>query len=229
MSEDFSLRQTPPQFHVDGVRLGGLARVRRPGEELAGKSGVIAQKRWPTPRPAFFLDRDGILIADSHYLIDYSQAVIQKDLVRNLVGVAEADTLFFVVSNQSGVARGHFTPEQVEYLHLQLDQELQKLGMSIANWSFCPYHKTCGQGKWLKDSFSRKPWPGMVLALCERFPVDLDRSWMIGDQLTDQLLLPQLTTLHLQGKQDLSLAKSLVFSRPQELAEHIRQIQKSRS
>ena len=77
--------------------------------------------------------------------------------------------------------------EEVEDLHQKLHRDLQNLGLFITEWSFSPYHKVHGQGKFLKDSFLRKPYPGMVLDLCERFPIDLENSWMIGDQITDQL------------------------------------------
>ena len=226
LSDDFSIRKIPPENHVDGLTFAGISLVRRKEEGLLGKKAVIVERKWDTPVPAFFLDRDGILIEDNHYVVDYGQVVLKEGLIQALLEIIEDETLVFVISNQSGVARGYFSMEQVQALHQKLHCDLQNLGLFITKWSFSPYHKVHGRGRFLKDSFSRKPYPGMVLDLCERFPIDLEKSWMIGDQITDRLLLPQLQTLHLKGTRDLSQAMGPVFSHPEEL---IRYIQENRT
>ena len=188
-----------------------------PAWNFEGRQGVIAERKWPQPKPAVFLDRDGVLIQDNHYAVHYQDVTIKKEMVKALEKLNSLDLFFFVVSNQSGVGREYFSFDQVCDLHQKLDRDLKEQGLSLTEWLFCPYHKTKAKGKYLKDSFCRKPYPGMVLSLCERHPLDLDKSVMIGDQVTDDLWLSPLSTFHLREKKDLSLAKAPVFSDPEEL------------
>ena len=220
----FLIRTVSPSFHVDGLTYGGISLLTHQKEltlEMTDKRAIIAEKKWPLPQPALFLDRDGILVRDNHYVIQYENHSLRKDFITPLVAALSQklppETMVFVVSNQSGIGRGFFSPAQLKILHQKLDLDIRALGLSIVQWHFCPYHKVHGKGEYKRDSFSRKPYPGMVLKICEQYQVDLKQSWMIGDQLTDDLSLPQLKTLHLQGEKDLSQATSPVFTCPKEL------------
>ena len=228
LTEDFFIQEIPAKEHVDGLHFGGISLLNDLPQgplELPAKRAVIGEKKWPHERPAIFLDRDGIIVEDNDYVVDYQQITLRQDFIKALPQLISGQTLLFVVSNQSGVGRGYFSSDQVTELHQKLDRDLKARGISIAEWIFCPYHKTQGQGDFKKDSFSRKPYPGMVLNLCQRHPVDLLRSWMIGDQPTDYLFLPQLRTVHLKASKDLSTATSPVFSDPQKLVQHIKEAQ----
>ena len=229
-SGDFLIRKISPSTHVDGMTFAGISllaghpsieKQEEGGLELSGKKAVLAERRWPSPQGAIFLDRDGVLIEDRNYVADYRQVTLKRDLILALSKIITDKTLLFVVSNQSGVGRGYFSLQQVQALHQRLDRDLKNLGLPIVEWVFCPYHKTHGKGEFLKDSFSRKPYPGMVLGLCERHFVNLEQSWMIGDQVTDHLQLSQLKTLHIKGSKDLSQATAPVFSCPKELVQYM--------
>ena len=222
LETDPLIREIPVEDHVDGLSFAGLSLItgHSGGMDILGRRGVIAERKNQGALPALFLDRDGILIEGAAYTALYNDIVVKEDVVRALASVADNRSIF-VVSNQSGVGRGYFSAKEVEAFHQRLERDFKRLGLSIKEWAFCPYHKTHAKGAFHRDSFCRKPYPGMVLEFCERYPIDLDQSWMIGDRLTDDLLLPALKTVHLEATEDLSRAKSPVFSSPQEMVEYI--------
>jgi D-glycero-D-manno-heptose 1,7-bisphosphate phosphatase len=90
-----------------------------------------------------------------------------------------------VITNQSGVARGYYTDADVISLHKTFEEEFRKLGLSedgvtIHGYYHCPHHP-----KYTGDCSCRKPSPGLILKGAEEHGVDLSRSYMVGDKLSD--------------------------------------------
>jgi D-glycero-D-manno-heptose 1,7-bisphosphate phosphatase len=136
-------------------------------------------------KPAVFLDRDGVVIEDSHYLGS-------ADCVRLLPGAAEAIAALnragwavVVVTNQSGVARGLFTEADVNAVHTHLAQLLGGYGAEIDAFHFCPHHSEAEVARFRVDCDCRKPRPGMLLRAAAELGIDLAASWMIGDRVSD--------------------------------------------
>lgn len=134
--------------------------------------------------PALFLDRDGTLIEDPGY-------INHPDSVRLLPGVAEAlvrarDAGFqlIVVTNQSGIARGLITGEQLDAVHDRIGHLLAEHGAFIDAWAHCPHLPDA-------DCDCRKPRAGLHQALAKALDIDRTASWCIGDRLSD--LLPAQT------------------------------------
>ncbi|OCK57496.1 HAD family hydrolase [Bradyrhizobium sp. LMTR 3] len=136
-------------------------------------------------RPAVFFDRDGVLNQDSGYVFEVSK-LRWIDGAREAVKAAnDAGYFVFVVTNQSGVARGLYQESHVEALHRWMADELTKIGAHIDAFEYCPYHPDAVIERYRQVSQRRKPAPGMINDLLERFPVDVSRSILIGDKPID--------------------------------------------
>lgn len=132
-----------------------------------------------------FLDRDGTLNEEVHYLYR------PRDL-RLLPGVGEALGLLrragfklAVITNQSGVARGYYTEDDVKALHLYMNRLLERDNAAIDAFYYCPHHPLHGFGAYKKACGCRKPGTGMFEMACERFDIDKARSFMVGDKRLD--------------------------------------------
>lgn len=140
--------------------------------------GLGAQKR------AVFVDRDGTINVEKDYLYrieDFEFIPGAPEAIRLL---NEAGFLVVVVTNQSGVARGYYTEEDVEILHRHIAAELGKAGARVDAWQYCPHHPA-GRGSYSLPCRCRKPLPGMLMEAARRHNIDLAASVMIGDKLAD--------------------------------------------
>jgi D-glycero-D-manno-heptose 1,7-bisphosphate phosphatase len=136
-------------------------------------------------RPAIFFDRDGVLNEDDGYVHEITR-LKWIDGAREAVKAAnDAGYLVFVVTNQSGVARGFFEEQHVQALHAWMAADLATIGARIDAFEYCPDHPDAVIERYRKVSPRRKPAPGMITDLLARFPVDLSRSILIGDKASD--------------------------------------------
>lgn len=136
-------------------------------------------------RPAVFLDRDGVLNVDKAY-------VYRIDDFEWVQGAREAVKLcndlgyyVFVVTNQSGVARGYFGVDDIHRLHDWMNRELGAIGAHIDDFQYCPYHEEGTVEAYRRVSDRRKPAPGMILDCLKAWPVRIEGSLLVGDNIRD--------------------------------------------
>ena len=138
-------------------------------------------------KPAVFLDRDKTIIKDPGYIND-------PDMISLLPGAAEAIRLLneagfvtIVVSNQSGVARGLVTEEQLAEIHERLREILLEQGARLDAIYYCPYLDSpeATVDRYRRASDLRKPAPGMLVQAAHELEIDLAESWMVGDRTRD--------------------------------------------
>ena len=142
-------------------------------------------------KPAVFLDRDGTLIHDAGFLNRPSQVKLFPGTAPALKLLRKAGFYLFVVSNQSGVARGYFPESSVKAANRRVQALLKAKGAKIDRFFYCPHHPK-GQVKSLAVVCDcRKPRTGMVKAAARSFSVDLENSFVVGDKMDDLLLARQ--------------------------------------
>jgi D-glycero-D-manno-heptose 1,7-bisphosphate phosphatase len=136
-------------------------------------------------RPAVFLDRDGVLIADSHYLGDASRVRLLDGGAAAVAALNRAGWAVVVVTNQSGVARGFFGEADVARVHEHLAELLRGYGAKIDAFHFCPHHPDGEMDAFRVECDCRKPRPGMLRRAAAELGLDLAASWMVGDRVSD--------------------------------------------
>jgi D-glycero-D-manno-heptose 1,7-bisphosphate phosphatase len=138
-----------------------------------------------TNQRALFLDRDGVINLDCGYVHERARFNF-VDGIFDLVKYA--NSLYyavFVVTNQAGIGRGFYTEFDFEFLtNWMCDQFLAK-GSRIEKVYYCPDHPEYGLDANKRESFFRKPGPGMILAAAQDYNLDLRSSVLIGDKVTD--------------------------------------------
>ncbi|MCK1403207.1 HAD family hydrolase [Bradyrhizobium sp. 4] len=136
-------------------------------------------------RPAVFFDRDGVLNEDDGYAFDPGKIRWVDGAQEAVKAANDAGYLAFVVTNQSGIARGFYEEQQVRNLHEWMSRELAIVGAHIDAFEFCPHHPDGLIQRYRVLCDCRKPQPGMIKALLERYAVDVDASFLIGDKQSD--------------------------------------------
>jgi len=125
---------------------------------------------------AVFFDRDGTLMEDAHYCGDPALVRVFPGVRDALRRLKAAGYRIFVITNQSGIARGLITVEQYEAVQREF---LRQVGHGLIDASYF-----CADGPDVPSS-RRKPEPGMVLEAAGEYSIDLSRSWLVGDKSAD--------------------------------------------
>ncbi|TET19231.1 MAG: HAD family hydrolase [Candidatus Cloacimonadota bacterium] len=127
---------------------------------------------------AVFLDRDGTLIKEKHYLKNSCEIEIIKGVVEGLHMLQDLDFKLIIITNQSGIKRGYFTEKDVEKVHLGLRSLLLKHGIEIDG---IYYSSDLPE----EVSSTRKPRTGLIERAERELDIQLDGSYVLGDKRID--------------------------------------------
>jgi D-glycero-D-manno-heptose 1,7-bisphosphate phosphatase len=127
---------------------------------------------------AIFFDRDGTLIVDKVYLNDPAKIEYYPDTFTALKEIQKLGYIFIVVTNQSGVPRGLVELKNLHTIHRLINNNFRKHKIHINGFYYAPHMVDSGHP-------DRKPGNGMLLKAAKDHQIDLQKSWMIGDQITD--------------------------------------------
>lgn len=139
-------------------------------------------------RRAAFLDRDGTIIEDAHYLASPDGVLLMPGAAEAIRRLNENHILAIVVTNQSGIARGLLTPHDLEAIHARLQTELAAAGAHLDAILHCPHHPEGSVPAFTITCDCRKPATGMVVRACGELSVDLPDSAVIGNAASDMQL-----------------------------------------
>jgi histidinol-phosphate phosphatase family protein len=144
--------------------------------------------------PAVFVDRDGTLnemvFDDTHGTLDsprdVQQVALRPGAVEFLTAIRARGYWIVVVTNQPGLAKGTLTLANLESINDRISSLLKQGGASWDALMFCPHHpQGAGRSEYSIECGCRKPKPGMLVEAAQKYNLDLSRSWMVGDGLTD--------------------------------------------
>ncbi len=136
-------------------------------------------------RQALFLDRDGVINVDHGWVGTRERFEWISGAVEAIRMATEAGWHVFVVTNQSGVARGHYDEAAVRSLHAWMTDEVRRHGGTIDDIRYCPFHEEAVLPAYRRASDWRKPEPGMILDLMRKWELDPALCVLVGDQPRD--------------------------------------------
>ena len=134
---------------------------------------------------ALFLDRDGVINVDRNHVFRSEDFVFLPGIFDLCRTAQEARLIPLVVTNQAGIGRGLYTEEDFQRLTRWMLERFLEHGIRIGRVYHCPFHPTAGIGEYRRESFDRKPNPGMILKAKDDFTLDLANSVLVGDKDSD--------------------------------------------
>lgn len=139
-------------------------------------------------RSAVFLDRDGTITRERGHINRPCDLELIEGAAAAVASLNDAGVLAVLVSNQSGVARGLITEEELAGIHDALERLLAVEGARLDGAYYCPNYLEGTVERYSVDASCRKPEPGMIELACRDLDIDPASSVMVGDQLTDMEL-----------------------------------------
>lgn len=134
---------------------------------------------------AVFFDRDGVLNEDVAYLYKIEDLRWVEGAREAVSYLTQLGYKIFIVTNQSGIARGFYTVDDMQKLHSYMQSELAACGGKIEKIYYCPHHPEGSVAQYTCVCDCRKPKPGMLLQAMTEYAIDKEHSFLIGDGKRD--------------------------------------------
>ena len=167
--------------------VGTLDRLHLAEEDL--DKNIVQNKNLSKKQKAIFLDRDGTINVYKGFINNYKDIELYDGVSEAIKKINNSDYLVFIISNQPVVARGEASIQDVEDMNAYIEMELGKNGAYIDDIMYCPHHPDKGfEGENVLYKIKcncRKPSIGMLEKLAEKYNIDLNKSWVVGDTTMD--------------------------------------------
>ena len=134
---------------------------------------------------AAFFDRDGVLNVDKSYLYKIEDLEWIDGAKEALAYLTQQGYTVFVVTNQSGIARGYYTVDDMDKLHDFMAQQAAAAGGKIEKFYYCPHLPEGKIAEYAIECDCRKPKPGLILRAFEEYGIDKEAAFLIGDKPRD--------------------------------------------
>jgi D-glycero-D-manno-heptose 1,7-bisphosphate phosphatase len=142
--------------------------------------------------PAVFLDRDGTITPEVGYVLHPCKLTLLPGAADAIKKLSAAGFKVIVITNQSAVARGLMDIETLHAMNRRLNDLLTEEGARLDGLYFCPHHPAEGKGEYTRLCDCRKPAAGLFIKAAEEHSIDLSKSYIIGDKLSDISMAPAL-------------------------------------
>ena len=129
-------------------------------------------------------DRDGVINIEKSYLYKIEDFEYETGLIEGLKKLKKLGYRFLIITNQAGIAKGYYTEEDYLKLEKFIMDDLKNKGIEIEKTYYCPHHPE-GKGIYHKECECRKPNIGNFLKAINEFFIDVEKSFMVGDRITD--------------------------------------------
>ena len=173
-----------PEYIKD---MGTPQRYRAVCRDVA--SGKVGAKSLRKKQKAVFLDRDGVINIHKGFISSAAQMELLPNAAKAIAAINESEYLAIVITNQPVIARGDCSWEELEQIHNAMETLLGREGAYVDDIFVCPHHPDKGflgeRPEYKFDCDCRKPKPGLILQAAAKYNIDLSKSYMVGDGLTD--------------------------------------------
>lgn len=136
-------------------------------------------------RPALFLDRDGVLNVDRGFVARIEDVEWIEGAIDCIAAFKQLGWFVFIVTNQTGIAFDLYTEDDMKSVHKYMLEQIRAGGGDVDHIYHCMDHPDGTNPAYARQSFDRKPQPGMLMSAMRDFPVAREKSFLIGDKQTD--------------------------------------------
>lgn len=134
---------------------------------------------------AFFLDRDGVINTEKDYVYRVDDFDFIDGIFDACQALNKAGYKIIIITNQAGIGRGYYTEKDFSNLTHWMLEKFKQNNVAIEGVYFCPHHPTHGKGKYLQSCTCRKPEPGMLHQAALEHNINLKKSFLVGDKISD--------------------------------------------